>query len=112
MDVRLSSARIARSIMDMKREGRIAMSRASTQAITMASEIIAMDDMLGDICEACLHEHLVPQMAERAFAIGGIVKELDRRGLVDLVDRESDMFAPEIAEAISCGFTLVVDIVA
>ncbi len=112
MDIRLSSARIARSVMDMHREGRIAMSRASTHAITMASEIIAMDDMLGDICEACLHERLVPQMAERAFAIGGIVKELDRRSLVDLVGNEADMFAPDIAEAISCGFVLVVDIIA
>jgi len=112
MDIRLSSARIARSIMDMRHEGRIAMSRASTHAIVLAGEIIEMDGMLGAVCEASLHDALLPRMAERAFAIGRIVKDLDERGLVDLVGNEADMYAPDISDAIACGFELVIDIVA
>jgi hypothetical protein len=112
MDVRISSTRIAASIMDMRREGRIAMSRASTEAIERAVAVLHMDAVLGVVCAADLHDDMVPRMAEHAFAIGQIVRELDARGLVDLVGTESDMFAAEIVEGIACGFELIVEIVA
>lgn len=112
MDVRISSARIAASIMDMRREGRIAMSRATTQAIESAVAVLHMDAVLGVVCGADLHDELVPRMAENAFEIGQIVRELNARGLVDLVGTEADMFAADIVEGIACGFELIVEVVA
>lgn len=108
MDIRYSSAQIAISIMDMRREGRIALSRAATEAYQRALAVLEMDAVLGDVCEACLHEALVPQMAEHAFAIGQIVRGLDAAGLVDLVGPEPRMFSPEVAEGVASGFCLVI----
>lgn len=104
MDIRIHSTTLARHLLMARAQGRVALSRAATEAFQRAEAILAADAILGSICDAELHDALVPQMAENAYAIGLIVRGLDDVSLIDILPDERILWSTPALELSISGF--------
>ena len=107
MDVRASSYNIALSINRMAQDDRLAETPATVECLDRAYAILETEQILRGLCTQDLADACIASMAENAFEIGQIVRELASRGNATLVFNEPEMFAPWICESMASAYTLV-----
>lgn len=107
MDIRIHAVGTANQILAARRDGRVALSRAATQAFACAEAILEADAMLGAVCCADLHDAMIPQMAQNAYAIGTIARELDAMQLIDMDADDRIFFSDNAVEMSMSGFCIV-----
>lgn len=107
MDIRVHAVAIALHIIAARDDGRVALSRAASDAFERADAIMEADAVLGAVCCADLCDALIPQMAENAYVIGTIVQNLDAVGLIDVLADERIFWSDPALEISISGFTLL-----
>lgn len=107
MDIRIHAVGTANQILAARRDGRVALSRAATQAFACAEAILEADAMLGAICCADLYDATIPQMAQNAYAIAVIARDLDGMQLIDMDGDDRIFFSEKAVEMSMSGFCIV-----